>query len=160
MVWGKLGVCRGYGCLVAGLLGCGSSVQSSAPMPSGDILLGSDLGQYRTIYDAVEALRSNWLSGHAAMACRCEPVVYINGTKVRGVDVLRSTSPMAGVVVRHLSARQAAARYGHGHEGGAILVEALRLLFRYSAPGGPQTLIATSIPSLRGTIDGIQRLSE
>jgi hypothetical protein len=35
---------------------------------------------------------------------------------------------MAGVVVRHLSARDAAARFGNGHEGGAILVETVRLL--------------------------------
>jgi hypothetical protein len=99
----------------------------SAPVSSGDVLLGTDLTEYRTIYDAVAALRVSWVYGHAVMACRCEPVVYVNGSKVRGLEVLRST-PMAGVAVRHLSAREASARFGNGHEGGAILVEPIRFL--------------------------------
>ena len=130
MVWGKPGVCFGSGCLVAAFVSCAAGVQTSAPQSSGDALIGSDLSQFRTVYEAVEALRNSWLSGHAVMACRCEPVVYVNGSNVRGLDVLRSTPPMTGVVVRHISAREAAARFGGGHEGGAILVEAVRLLLR------------------------------
>jgi hypothetical protein len=130
MVWGKLGVCLGSGCLVAVFVGCTAGIQSAPPQASGDLLVGSDLSRFRTVYEAVEAMRSSWLSGHAVMACRCEPAVYVNGAKVRGVDVLRNTPPMAGVVVRHISAREATVRFGGGHEGGAILVEAVRLLMR------------------------------
>ena len=128
MVWGKPGVCLGSGYLIVVLGGCAAAVQGSSPQSSSDVLIGGDLSRFTTVYDAVESLRNSWLSGHAVMACRCQPVVYVNGSKVRGVDVLRSTPPIAGIVVRHLSGREAAARFGGGHEGGAILVEAVRLL--------------------------------
>jgi hypothetical protein len=128
MLSGKPGVSLGSGCLLAVLAGCAAGVQTSPPRSSGDVLIGTDLSQYRTVYEAVEALRGSWFSGHAVMACRCDPVVYVNGSRVRGLDVLRQTAPTAGVVVKHLSAREAAARFGGGHEGGAILIEAVRLL--------------------------------
>ena len=126
MVWGKPGVSLGFTCLLAAVVGCAGTVQGAGPLSSGDALVGSDLTQFGTVYDAVAALRGNWLSGHATMACRCEPAVYVNGSKARDLNVLRSTPPMTGVLVRHLSARDAAARFGSGHEGGAILVEAIR----------------------------------
>ena len=78
---------------------------------------------YQNLYDAIAALRSNWIWGQPVMACGCEPAVYINGSRARTLESLRTVPPAAGMRVMRLTPREAAARYGQGHEGGAIVVE-------------------------------------
>lgn len=50
-------------------------------------------------------------------------VVYLDGTKAGEPDVLRGIRPSEVEEVRYLNPNKAASEFGHGHDGGAILVK-------------------------------------
>ena len=109
-----------------GLVACGPQPPGAAPVPSGSALSHGDMSVFQNVFDAIAVRRGNWLGGQPAMACRCEPVVYVNGTRGRGLADLRTIAPAPGMRIMHLSPRDAASRFGDGHEGGAILVDYTR----------------------------------
>ncbi len=115
--------------LLTGLPACGPQPTAVAPAPTAGVLSDGDMTAFQNVFDAIAARRGNWLWGQPAMACRCEPVVYVNGMKARGLGDLRTIPPVPGIRITHLSSRDAAARFGHGHEGGAILVDFSRQPF-------------------------------
>lgn len=75
-------------------------------------------------YDLVRTLRPEWLRvrGKATLGY---PRVYVDGLRRSGrpVDVLGAISVRLVQRVQYLSTQEASARFGTGHEHGAILVE-------------------------------------
>jgi hypothetical protein len=80
-------------------------------------------GYYSSAYEAVEALRANWL--HAR---RPEPTpvwVYVNANRAGGVEALRTILPRSVVCIRFYDGLTATARWGAGHGQGVIFVSTL-----------------------------------
>jgi hypothetical protein len=90
--------------------------------------------------DAVKRLRSNWLrvrsSGSIGATAsdnygsdKPEPAIYIDDTRMPGgVADLKSIQVREIIEMTYLSGNNALARYGNGHEYGAIFVKTTRRL--------------------------------
>jgi hypothetical protein len=105
--------------------GCagGSPKGSTQASPQSDrnLIAKAELSQSRfsTVYAAIEALRSNWL---ALRGPGGGVQVYLDGEHLGGVEMLRTIPVPSVESIRHLDGIEAAARYGLGHDQGAILV--------------------------------------
>lgn len=76
------------------------------------------------LYSAIQALRPQWLGSRGPRSAS-DPTptfaqVYVNGTLVGELDVLRSLNVQEVEVVRFWPPGEAAARYGMGHQRGII----------------------------------------
>lgn len=96
--------------------------------------------QVQTAYDGIQRLRPTWLrrrgnstfqgggatspafGGSTAPAPTDEPVVYVDGVRSGGVEVLRSYHPNQVTAIEFLDGPSATLRFGTGNTGGAILV--------------------------------------
>ena len=87
-------------------------------------LTAEELNQrpFYSVYDAVEALRPNWLSMRGPYGV---VQVYVDENHLGGIEVLRTIRIPGVAVIRHMDGIQATARYGRGHESGVILVTTL-----------------------------------
>jgi hypothetical protein len=75
-------------------------------------------------YDAVEALRGTWLRtrGRTSLRVAGEVTVYLDGTRLGGINTLRSI-PTEGVSsIRYYDGVEAGARFGLDHGHGVIYV--------------------------------------
>jgi hypothetical protein len=99
----------------------GRSHPGSTPAVDQNTLTADQLHQrsFYSAYEAVEALRPNWLSHHATFAA---VQVYVDDNHMGGVEVLRTMHIPSVAMIRHIDGIQATARYGTGHEAGVILV--------------------------------------
>jgi hypothetical protein len=81
-------------------------------------------GNYLTVYDAVIALRSNWLRprGPDSFSSPSQVLVYVDGNRLGDVERLREFQPTLIASVRYLDAITAQARWGVGHSAGVIEV--------------------------------------
>jgi hypothetical protein len=75
---------------------------------------------FYSAFEAVQALRPLWLTGRVALDATVQ--VYVDDNRFGGPEALRTIRIASIAVIRHLDGIQATARYGRGHEGGAILV--------------------------------------
>jgi hypothetical protein len=76
-------------------------------------------------YDAVVRLRPQFLRKHAPSAPTTEegvPVIYLDGVRQGGADMLRSIPANAVVDIRYLSATAANMELGRLHPAGVIAV--------------------------------------
>ena len=75
-----------------------------------------------TVYDAVEALRSNWLHtrGSDSFLNPSEVRVYFDNTLLGGTDKLREIAAKDVTFIRYFDGVSATARWGVGHAGGVI----------------------------------------
>ena len=82
---------------------------------------------FETVFDAIQALRSNWLEPRGPDSFRTPSVVlvYMDNTRLGGVETLRAISTGAISKVEHFDAVQATARWGVGHGAGVIYIETL-----------------------------------
>lgn len=78
--------------------------------------------QFSTAYDAVQALRSNWLRARVQDGTSDNVVVYVDGTRAGGTSFLRQIEASTVHSIRYLSASEASTRFGFGHSGGVIQV--------------------------------------
>lgn len=80
-------------------------------------------GEYQTAYDAILALRRPWLLERADRMREATPtIVYIDDMKMGGLEELRAI-PVARIArVKYYDGTQAYARWGLGHDRGAIQV--------------------------------------
>jgi hypothetical protein len=90
-------------------------------------LITSEMIQERhfsTAYEVVESLRANWLSsrGLDSFGAPTTVQVYLDITRMGGLDQLRSISTQNIVYIRYYDGIAATARWGLDHGGGAILV--------------------------------------
>ena len=111
------------------LLLCGACVSSRAnPRHRVDmsVLTQDDLvdHQYESVLEAVQTLRSNWLNerGPDSFASPSHIWVYIDNTKVGGVQSLASISTRYISSIRKVNGIDATARWGIGHSAGVIAV--------------------------------------
>ncbi|MDB4883756.1 MAG: glycoside hydrolase family 43 [Gemmatimonadetes bacterium] len=90
------------------------------------VLTGEQLEQqhYQSVYEAVLALRSNWLSTRGTDSFRApsQVWVYLDNSRLGGVQSLTTVSTHGVVSVTHLSGLEATARWGIGHSAGAISI--------------------------------------
>jgi hypothetical protein len=80
---------------------------------------------FANAYEAVEALRPIWLQTRGAstlIATQAQVVVYLNDTRLGGIETLRQIITPAVVTIRHFDGRAATARWGLDHGQGVILV--------------------------------------
>jgi hypothetical protein len=80
---------------------------------------------FTNLYDAVEALRSNWLTARGPdtiLGTPTEVIVYFDATRLGGVETLRWIAPGDVVYIRHYDGKDATSRWGVGHGQGVIFV--------------------------------------
>jgi hypothetical protein len=79
---------------------------------------------FSTAYDAVEALRSNWLKarGTDSFQTPSEVLVYLDNTRLGGTDRLREIAANTIVYMRFYDGVSATGRWGIGHAAGVIYV--------------------------------------
>lgn len=118
--------------LVCALLvaGCASHQTGEAtPRRDRSILTGDELRaqHYNSAYEAIESLRSNWLQSRGPDSFQSPSIVwvYVDNTKLGGIETLRGLSVNAISSIQRLDANAATARWGVGHAAGVILVVTL-----------------------------------
>lgn len=79
---------------------------------------------YTNLYDAVQALRGQWLvtRGVDSFASPTQVVVYFGNTRLGGIEALRSITPASVATVRRFDGTTASARWWLGHGQGVIQV--------------------------------------
>jgi hypothetical protein len=79
---------------------------------------------FNTAFDAVEALRSNWLKarGTDSFQTPSEVVVYLDNTRLGGTDTLREIAANTITYMRFFDGVAATGRWGIGHGAGVIFV--------------------------------------
>lgn len=78
-------------------------------------------------HELIEYLRPRYLTPRAQQTVsqgviRAEPIVYVNGVRLGMLDELYNISAVGISKISYLRGKEAAHRYGMGHEGGAILI--------------------------------------
>ena len=112
------------------------STTDVAPRADRNVLTADQLRTqaYQNAYEAVEALRTNWLKprGLDSFNSPSVVVVYLDNVKLGGIETLRGLQLSTIHTIRHYDASAANARWGVGHASGAIQVMTM-------APGGVNT---------------------
>ena len=90
-------------------------------------------GNYMSLYDAVAALRSNWLQPRSADSFTSVVWVYVDGTRVGDVGVLKEMHPRLVNSVRFYDGPSATTRWGVDNSAGVIHVST----WSDGAPGIP-----------------------
>ena len=92
-------------------------------------------GKYVTVYDAVAALRSNWLRprGPDSFVVPSVVWVYIDGTRAGGVEMLHNIQPKLVNTVRFYDGPTATGRWGVDNGSGVIHIST----WSDGAPGVP-----------------------
>lgn len=97
------------------------------PLPDREVLTQADLVEHNfaNAYEAVEALRPIWLETRGTntlLGNQVRVVVYLNDTRLGGVETLSQITTPAIVEIRHFDGLAATARWGLDHGQGVILV--------------------------------------
>jgi hypothetical protein len=107
----------------------GNPPGESAPRGDRNLLTQKELldQHFLSAYDAVEALRSQWLQprGPDSFVSPSQVWVYIDNVKLGNVESLRTVPVSTIMSIRHFSANEATARWGVGHAAGVIYVQTL-----------------------------------
>jgi hypothetical protein len=106
---------------------CGTSPSSTSTSPSDpNIITYEDLEQHRftNVYEAIQALRSNWLvpRGPDSFRTPSEVKVRYDDTELGGVETLRAIAIQSVVYIRYYNGVDATARWGLDHGAGVIFV--------------------------------------
>ena len=109
------------------LLGaCASGGGTSMPQGRSDLLVEDQIrsNSYSTVYDAIVALRPNWLRtrGMDSFSSPTQIQVYIDNVRVGGIPNLQQISSVAAYYVQWYDGIEASARWGLGHGAGVIFV--------------------------------------
>ena len=105
--------------------GCASG-GVSAPQGRSDMLVEEQIrgNSYSTIYDAIVALRPNWLRtrGVDSFSSPSQVQVYVDNMRLGGIQNLQQIPSVAVYYAQWYDALEASARWGLGHGSGAIYV--------------------------------------
>ena len=97
-----------------------------APSKNLNVLTYEDLeqGRFTDLYDAIQALRSNWLipRGTDSFRTPSQVLVVYDDTQLGDVSTLRSINIKSVVYVRYYNGVDATARWGIDHGAGVIFV--------------------------------------
>jgi hypothetical protein len=106
---------------------CASSRTTGSRRVDMSVLTQDDLDdhRYETVLEAVQTLRANWLNerGPDSFAAPSHIWVYIDDTRVGGVQSLAQLSTRYVTSVRKVNGIDATARWGIGHSAGVISVK-------------------------------------
>ncbi len=106
--------------------GCASAKTTIAASPDRSTLTGEQLAELRVdnAYDAILALRSNWLQerGPDSINNPSKVIVVLDNVELGLVETLRTIPIRTITRIRHLDGVEANARYGVGHGAGAIVI--------------------------------------
>ena len=99
-------------------------------------------GYYGSAYEVVEALRANWLRPRGPDSfVRPTPVwVYVNGSRLGGVETLRTIVPGTIAHIRYYDGITASGHWGVGHGMGVIYVSTM--------PSGAKSMVPFDAPDL------------
>lgn len=104
--------------------GCASMSKRSAR--DSELLTQAEMlnNNFVTVYDAVTAMRSNWLNvrPNTLTATQGDVIIYYDANRLGGPSELRNINVRDVVYVRHYNSTEATQRFGVGHAQGAILV--------------------------------------
>lgn len=99
---------------------------SASPRRDRNVISQEELegGRFRTAYEAVQALRSNWLvaKGTDSFQSPTQIQVYLNDSRLGGIDNLRSINTAGITYIRYFDGISASARWGMNHGQGVIYV--------------------------------------
>lgn len=97
---------------------CASGAGGGSTRGNPDLITMEELEQLptSTAYDAISRLRPRWIQTRMNE----EPVVFMDGTRLGGLDVLHGIQVSQLREIRHLNGRDATTRYGTGYGGGTI----------------------------------------
>jgi hypothetical protein len=98
----------------------------AGPRPDPSVLTQAEMREHNftNVYDAVAALRPNWLTvrGADSFQSPSQLWVYFDQTRLGGVDQLRPITVASVAWVRHYSGTEATTRWGINHGSGVIFV--------------------------------------
>ena len=114
-------------CLLLALGACSSRAGSSSATRRDTNLITFDQiqdGHFQNAYDAVQALRPNWLvpRGPDSFNTPTKIEVYYDATHLGAVETLRTITSSNIAFIRWYDGTQAQQRYGIGHGSGVIYV--------------------------------------
>jgi hypothetical protein len=100
---------------------------AGAPRRGGDTITREEIqaGQYANVFDLVQARRFRWLQARGTDIVSQTPgevQVLLDGTRLGGVQSLRTLAPSDVTSIQFVDPVSAAARWGLGYAHGAILV--------------------------------------
>ena len=106
--------------------GCATAGGSGAQQGRSDLIVEEQLrgNSYTSVYDAVVALRPNWLRTRGTDSFRAptEIQVYIDNVRVGGTGNLQQIAAISAYYVQYYDGLEASARWGLGHGAGVIYV--------------------------------------
>ena len=106
--------------------GCASSGRTRPNTPFDRTLITHDqlaTDHFPNAYEAVAALRSNWLNVRpTSFRAPTRVQVYLDDARLGGVEMLRTLAISAIAYMRHYDGLAATGRWGVDHGGGAIYV--------------------------------------
>ena len=122
---------RGLGLtLLAFCASCAARQSSRVAVPDRNVLTQAQILEHRftNAFEAVEALRHNWLltKGTDSFQAPNQVWVYLDNTRLGGVESLRSIAVNPIVFIRHFDGVSATARWGLDHGQGVIFVSTHR----------------------------------
>jgi hypothetical protein len=114
-------------------IGCAPAAEgaggSTAPRMNRNVITAEEIAATEragSAYEIVQALRPNWLrtraGGTVTNPGAGEPVVYVDGIRMGGTNMLRQIERSGIVTLQYLDAKDATTRFGTGHSGGVIMV--------------------------------------
>jgi hypothetical protein len=116
----------------------GNQPSESAPRGDRNVLTQKELldQHFLNAYEAVEALRSQWLQarGPDSFNTPSRVWVYQDNVKLGDVESLRSVAVNSIVSIRRLSPNEATARWGVGHAAGVIYLQTMSASSTSSPP--------------------------
>ncbi len=113
------------GLVAAVLAGCAPSLQHSHVDLQTLTRSDFEANHFHTAYEAVEALRGNWLlarTNSAVTPFANEVQVYMDNVRLGTTSELQTIAIQSVAYIRHYDANEATARWGLGHTQGVIFV--------------------------------------
>lgn len=112
--------------LLLAVFAAGCSTRRGGPRQDLEVITRAQLedGHFQNAYQAVEALRGNWLQvrGTDSFQSPSQIVVYLDNVKLGGIQELRALTTITIESMRHFGAVEATSRWGLDHGAGVILV--------------------------------------
>jgi hypothetical protein len=112
--------------ILIGCMGCAGASTGARPRFDFSVLTHEQLDErnYQNVLEAVQTLRANWLNerGPDSFASPSRIWVYLDNTRMGGVQSLAQIPTRSISSVRRVSGIDATARWGIGHSAGVISV--------------------------------------
>ncbi|MGQ0647203.1 MAG: hypothetical protein ACT4P7_06500 [Gemmatimonadaceae bacterium] len=113
--------------MLVAIVGCGSPPRATtSPNADRSLITREQILEHHftNVYEAVQALRSNWLltKGTDSFSTPTEVLVYVDNARMGGVQTLRSIATTSVTYVRYYDGIAATARWGFDHGQGVIFI--------------------------------------